>query len=73
MLFRSVSQSRYKGPAVPYIGRVRNSYLIDFLLKLENGNSRLQEAKNTLLLAQQTLRNKKLYSSVRFVIDVDPN
>lgn len=64
---------RIKGPAVPYIGRVRNSYLIDFLLKLENGNSRLQEAKNTLLLAQQTLRNKKLYSSVRFVIDVDPN
>jgi primosomal protein N' (replication factor Y) len=64
---------RLKGPAVPYIGRVRNSYLIDILIKLDNGNLRLQEAKDRLLEAQQLLRNKKSYSSVRFVIDVDPN
>jgi primosomal protein N' (replication factor Y) len=64
---------RLKGPAVPYIGRVRNNYLIDFLLKLDNGNSKLQEAKVMLLGAQQLLRNNKLFSSVRFVIDIDPN
>lgn len=64
---------RLKGPAVPYIGRVRNSYLIDFLIKLDNGNHRLQEAKDRILEAQQMMRNKKLFSSVRFVIDVDPN
>lgn len=64
---------RLKGPAVPYIGRVRNNYLIDFLLKLDNGNSKLQEAKAVLLGAQHLLRNNKLFSSVRFIIDVDPN
>ncbi len=65
--------NRLKGPAVPYIGRVRNNYLIDFLLKLDNGNSKLQEAKDMLLGAQQLLKNNKSFSSVRFVIDVDPN
>lgn len=64
---------RLKGPAVPYIGRVRNNYLIDFLLKLDNGNSKLQEAKVMLLGAQQLLKNNKLFSSVRFIIDVDPS
>lgn len=64
---------RLKGPAVPYIGRVRNNYLIDFLLKLDNGNSKLQEAKVMLLGAQQLLKNNKFFSSVRFIIDVDPS
>jgi primosomal protein N' (replication factor Y) len=64
---------RLKGPAVPYIGRVRNSYLIDFLLKLEHGNLHLQEAKSRILEAKQRMKDKKLLSSVRFVIDVDPN
>jgi primosomal protein N' (replication factor Y) len=70
---QSVFGNRIKGPAVPYIGRIRNSYLMDFLLKLDHGNQRLQEAKNHLSEAQQKLRSNKLYSSVRFVVDVDPH
>ena len=47
-------------------------FIVDYILDNYNPDE-LQEAKDMLLGAQQLLKNNKSFSSVRFVIDVDPN
>jgi len=63
---------RLKGPAVPYVGRVRNQYIIDFLLKLDNDARRLRQAKEKLTESRQIMQLSGPFASVRYLLDVDP-
>lgn len=60
------------GPAVPYISRVRNYYLLDFMVKLEKDAAKIRFAKETVLNSTDEMQHTEGYSGVRVNIDVDP-
>ncbi|MEZ5043471.1 MAG: primosomal protein N' [Saprospiraceae bacterium] len=60
------------GPAVPYVARVRNYYLLDFLVKLNKDKKNLLFAKESILDAIIQLHQTTGFSGVRVNIDVDP-
>lgn len=60
------------GPAAPYVGRVRNYYLMDFLVKIDRDPVKLRHAKEVLRTAADKLLAEPGLSSTRVVIDVDP-
>ncbi len=60
------------GPAIPYIGRIRTFYLVDYWVKLEHNPKKIQFAKSTIMQASEALRNHKGCSNVRVSVDVDP-
>ncbi len=64
--------TRVLGPEPPLIGRIRNQYLQQVLLKIER-NTRLAPAKNQLeqVLSEFRFENPN-FKSVRIVVDVDP-
>ena len=72
LLIRKKLGERVRGPAIPYVGRVRTYYLMDFLIKLERQATLLRETKTALLEASGELRQQKGFSGVRISIDVDP-
>jgi len=61
-----------KGPAVPYISRIRTYYLLDFLIKLERDPKKIAFAKKTVMDAQTHLHRTEGFSGVRVSVDVDP-
>ncbi|MEM1216299.1 MAG: primosomal protein N' [Bacteroidota bacterium] len=60
------------GPAVPYVGRVRNYYLLDVLIKLDRTPQEIQHAKRHIRAVTDQLKQTKGFSGVRVSIDVDP-
>ena len=60
------------GPAVPYVARVRNFYIIDLLVKVDNNPRKLRFAKQHIQAATVLLAKTKGYTSVRVTVDVDP-
>jgi primosomal protein N' (replication factor Y) len=60
------------GPAVPYVGRVRNYYLVDVLIKVERNPQKIAFAKRHIRAATDQLQQTQGYSNVRVSIDVDP-
>lgn len=60
------------GPAVPSVGRVRNYYLIDVLIKLEHNPKAIKFAKAQIREANANLHLTQGFSSVRISVDVDP-
>ena len=60
------------GPAVPYVGRVRNYYLLDLLIKLEQAPEKIKFAKQHIRAATDKIHLTQSYSNVRVSIDVDP-
>jgi primosomal protein N' (replication factor Y) len=60
------------GPAEPAVGRIRNYYLQEILLKMNRDTSVIKEIK--LVVKQQivSLHTTKNYSNVIVQIDVDP-
>lgn len=63
---------RVKGPAVPFVGRIRGYYLLDVLVKLELNGKLLKYTKETILEAGKKMRAEKGYSGIRINVDVDP-
>ncbi len=61
-----------KGPAVPYISRIRSYYLLDFLVKLERDPKKITFAKKIIMDAQNHLHQTEGLSGVRVSVDVDP-
>lgn len=61
-----------RGPAVPYISRIRSYYLLDFLVKVERHPQKMAYAKKVLMEAVHHLRKEEGCSMVRVNIDVDP-
>lgn len=69
---RSKLGDRLRGPAVPYVGRVRSYFLIDFLIKLERNNKLIASTKDLIAEAEHFLLNEEGYSSIKIAVDVDP-
>lgn len=60
------------GPAEPVIGRIRNQYLMDILLKLPSDKKRLKQQKEVLKNLIVLLKSNKQFKSVVVIADVDP-
>lgn len=65
-------KKRMLGPEPPFISRVRGLYLQEILLKLERDPTFIRETKTALLEAVAHLHRQEGCSTVRVVIDVDP-
>jgi primosomal protein N' (replication factor Y) len=63
---------RLRGPAIPYVGRVRSYYLMDFLIKLERNPHLIASTKDLIAAAEHFLLQEEGYSSVKIAVDVDP-
>lgn len=59
------------GPAEPVVGRVRNQYLIELLLKLPRDAKLIAQCKEDLLYQVAVLHQHKSYRSVTLIADVD--
>ncbi len=59
------------GPAEPVIGRIRNQYLMELLLKLPRDGKTIAQCKKDLLEQAAILHQDKSYRSVTMVMDVD--
>ena len=59
------------GPAEPVVGRIRNQYLMELLLKLPKDKNLLINCKKDLLEQVALLHNEKRYKSVVMIPDVD--
>lgn len=60
------------GPAEPLIGRIRNQYLSEILLKLPKDGRTLVQCKKDLLEQISIMHQEKNFKSVGVVVDVDP-
>ena len=60
------------GPAEPVIGRIRNQYLMELLLKLPRDGKTINQCKKDLLEHTAVLHQEPSYRSVTVVADVDP-
>jgi primosomal protein N' (replication factor Y) len=68
---RQVFKERVLGPEQPGIGRVRNKYLFDLLLKF-NPVENLSKAKLLILQATDRLHSNPSHRSAEVLFDVDP-
>lgn len=59
------------GPAVPTIGRVRNYYLVEFLIKLPRNSGIIDKAKKVLREKFNWLQSQKNFRGVVIIPDVD--
>lgn len=59
------------GPAEPVVGRVRNQYLFELLLKLPREAKLIQKCKHDILQQIAIIQSNKRYRSVKIVPDVD--
>ncbi|MGB3006243.1 MAG: primosomal protein N', partial [Chitinophagaceae bacterium] len=59
------------GPAEPVIGRIRNQYLMELLLKLPRDGKTINQCKKDLLEQVAILHQNKSFRSVTVVADVD--
>ncbi|MEO6683360.1 MAG: primosomal protein N' [Ginsengibacter sp.] len=60
------------GPVAPIINRIRNTYLMEILLKLQQDSSQLKAQKKVILNHIDLLKSDKKFRSVVVTIDVDP-
>ncbi|MGB1037927.1 MAG: replication restart helicase PriA, partial [Bacteroidia bacterium] len=60
------------GPEKPYVSRIRNWYLLHFVLKIENHGPTIREQKHKLAAAVSQLDKHKDFKQARIVVDVDP-
>lgn len=71
-IIRPTLGDRLRGPAAPYIGRIRSYYLADFWIKLDNKAAILNSVKQLLHSAAAQVKGNKGGSQLRVIIDVDP-
>jgi len=73
--FASALKNKYGeyliGPAEPIVGRIRNQYLMELLLKLPKDRNLLIQCKKDLLEQVAVLHSEKRFRSVVIVPDVD--
>jgi len=73
--FAATLKSKYEryivGPAEPVIGRIRNQYLMELLLKLPRDGKLIAQCKHDILEYIAILHQDKSFRSVTMVPDVD--
>ncbi|HNP22292.1 MAG TPA: primosomal protein N' [Panacibacter sp.] len=60
------------GPAEPAVGKIRNQYLRELLIKLPKDSLVIQECKMQLQQQMMIIQTEKRYRSVDIICDVDP-
>ena len=60
------------GPAAPLVNRVRNRYLMEILIKLQQDAAYLQVQKKVISNQIDLLRSEKKFRSISVIADVDP-
>lgn len=60
------------GPAIPLVGRIRNWYLLDVLIKVPPRLHQIRKAKEVLQHVLHDLRHRQGLGSTRWAVDVDP-
>lgn len=60
------------GPEKPYVSKIRNWYILNFMLKIENNGPRLKEQKRKLSGVVNQLEQLKEFAQARVIVDVDP-
>jgi primosomal protein N' (replication factor Y) len=63
---------RVVGPAEPVVGRIRNFYLMELLLKLPKDGARIQLAKQMIRQQTMILNTHPSFKSVQVIPDIDP-
>lgn len=71
ILRTQVQQAQVLGPEMPAIGRIRNEFIFNFVIKVPLG-TRVQTVKNGILETIQSIKNSKEGRRTQFMIDVDP-
>ncbi len=69
---RNALGSMVLGPAIPGIPRIRNKYLSEILIKVENDASKLNHVKAIIKIELNQLEKDPIYKKVEIVTDVDP-
>ncbi len=64
--------SNLLGPEKPYVGKIRNWYIINFVLKIPNQGGPIKAQKTKLSQAIQQLEKTKEFNNARIIVDVDP-
>jgi primosomal protein N' (replication factor Y) len=60
------------GPEKPYVSKIRNMYLLNFVLKLAKDSKDLSKNKQILAYLINQLKLQKEFKTSRIVVDVDP-
>jgi primosomal protein N' (replication factor Y) len=68
----ALGATRVLGPEEPVIGRIRNQYLMQILIKLERDKINLQAVKEIIRNESNALPQEKAFKKTSVVIDVDP-
>lgn len=63
---------RVLGPEEPYVGRIRNLYLMNILIKIDHQNKNLRKHKTFIREVIRNFKTAKDYQSVKVQINVDP-
>jgi primosomal protein N' (replication factor Y) len=72
ILQNTVKTVRFVGPGEPMVGRIRNEFLMNILIKIPRNQGKLPEIKSQLASAAELLTEEKSFRKVRVVFDVDP-
>jgi primosomal protein N' (replication factor Y) (superfamily II helicase) len=72
LLRSSLQDVRIMGPAEPFVGKIRNQYLMTILIKMPKGRTDLHAVKKTVNDLSEQLLKEKSHRNTRIVIDVDP-
>ncbi len=72
LIKNELGPQRIQGPTEPIIGKIRNQYLTELLVRLERDKINLAAVKKLLLEKLMLLEGMKQFKSVRVVFDVDP-
>lgn len=72
MELRKHLEKRVIGPSLPAISRVRNLYIRDILIKMENKAEIIQQAKKLIHQLKEKVQHMDGFKSVRISLDVDP-
>ncbi|MBC7935463.1 MAG: primosomal protein N' [Rhizobacter sp.] len=73
MLLRQDLKDLVIGPAAPVIGRLRNQYLMEIMLKLPKEPGMSMTYKNVIRNHINLMISEKLYKAVHVIADVDAN
>ena len=65
-------EGKILGPSTPIIGRIKNMYLQDLLVKMSRSLEAIQANKKQILFAMDQLHKNPEFRSVRFHVNVDP-
>jgi len=73
--FTNALSNKYRqyivGPAEPVVGRVRNQFLMELLLKLPRDTKLIAQCKEDILYQVAVMHQHKSYKSVTMIADVD--